>query len=60
MSSEQYRGLARDCLRWAEETVSEEDRQHFIAMAKAWMHAAAELSEVGQTVGTPASRKAER
>lgn len=51
MSSEQYRGFAKDCLRWAEETISEEDHQHFIAMAKAWMHAAAELSEVSETVG---------
>ena len=60
MPSEQYRVLAKDCLRWAEETISEEDRQHFIAMAKAWMHSTAELSEVSLTVGMPAPRKAER
>ena len=60
MSSEQYRVFAKECLRWAEETISDEDRQHFIAMAKAWMHAAAELSEVSQTVGMPGNTEHKR
>jgi hypothetical protein len=46
MSSKQYREFARECLRWADESASEEDRRHFIDMAKAWVHAAAELGEL--------------
>jgi len=46
MSSKQYREFAQECLLWAEESSSEADRQHFIAMAKAWVHAAAELADV--------------
>jgi len=34
-------------LRWAEESSSEQDRHHFIDMAKAWMHAAAEVEKSG-------------
>src|ERR1700737_2209742 len=30
MSSKQYREFARECLRWADESASEEDRRHFI------------------------------
>ena len=48
MSSKQYREFARECLRWAEESTSDEDRRHFIDMAKAWVHAAAELRELSQ------------
>ena len=40
MSSKEYREFARECMRWADEAASEEDRQHFLAMAKAWVHAA--------------------
>ena len=43
MSSQQYREFAKECLLWAEETTSDEDRKHFAEMAKAWMHATAEL-----------------
>ena len=46
MSSKQYREFARECLRWAEETTSDEDRRHFIDMARAWVQAAAELHEL--------------
>jgi hypothetical protein len=46
MSGKEFRELARECMRWAEETSSEEDRRHFIEMAKAWVHAAAELREL--------------
>jgi hypothetical protein len=35
MSSKQYHEFARECLRWADESASEEDRRHFIDMAKA-------------------------
>jgi hypothetical protein len=46
MSPKEYREFARECVRWAEESASEQDRQHFIEMAKAWMHAAAQLPEL--------------
>jgi hypothetical protein len=55
MSSDQFRAFARECLRWAEETSVEEDRQHFFAMAKAWMHAAAELSRSTTSLQTQPS-----
>jgi hypothetical protein len=45
MSSKAYREFARECVRWADEAASDEDRQHFLAMAKAWIRAAAELGE---------------
>jgi hypothetical protein len=46
MSAKQFREFARECLRWADESASEEDHRHFIEMAKAWMHAAAQLCEL--------------
>ena len=49
MSSEQYREFARECMRFAEESASEQDRQHFVDLAKAWMHAAAELEQLNHT-----------
>ena len=52
MSSKQYREFARECLRWAEESASEEDRRHFLDMAKAWVHAAAELRDVSDHLET--------
>jgi hypothetical protein len=63
MSSKQYREFARECLRWAEESNSETDQRHFIDMAKAWMHAAAEISGLEPSSpeaapAAPARRKA--
>jgi len=46
MSAKQFHEFARECMRWAEEATSEEDRRHFIEMAKAWVHAASELCEL--------------
>ena len=46
MSAKQFREFARECMRWAEEANSEEDRRHYVEMAKAWFHAAAELRDV--------------
>src|SRR5262249_36532114 len=56
MSSKQYREFARECLQWAEESASEEDRRHFIDMAKAWVHAAAELRDLSEHSDRPPSR----
>jgi hypothetical protein len=33
-STKQYVKFARECMRWAEESSSEHDRQHFLEMAK--------------------------
>jgi hypothetical protein len=46
MSAKQFHEFARECMRWAEEATSEEDRRHFIEMAKAWVQAASELREL--------------
>ena len=53
MSSKQYRDFARECLQWADESASEEDRRHFIDMAKAWVQAAAELGELSHDGEAP-------
>src|SRR5262245_17809065 len=50
MSSKQYREFAKECLHWAEESASEDDRRHFIDMAKAWVQAAAELRDLDHHV----------
>jgi hypothetical protein len=61
MSSKQYREFARECLRWAEESASEEDRRHFVEMAKAWIRAAAELRELSDhTEASPPARPTRR
>jgi hypothetical protein len=60
MSSKQYREFARECLRWAEESTSEEDCRHFIDMAKAWVHAAAELRDPNDHSETPFPRPVRR
>jgi hypothetical protein len=48
MSAKQFREFARECMRWADESASEEDRHHFVDMAKAWVQAAAEHRELSQ------------
>ncbi len=53
MSSKQYREFARECLRWADESTSEEDRRHFIDMARAWVQAATELRELSHHAEAP-------
>jgi hypothetical protein len=53
MSVKQFREFARECMRWADESASEEDRRHFIDMAKAWVQAAAELRELSQRPEPP-------
>jgi len=54
MSAKQFRDFARECMQWAEEASSEGDRRHFIEMAKAWMHAAAEFRELSHPLERPA------
>jgi hypothetical protein len=56
MSSKQYREFARECMRWAEEANSEEDRHHFIEMA----HAATEIREFSQPEAMPWPRPPRR
>ena len=58
MSTKQYVEFARECMRWAEESSSEHDRQHFLEMAKAWMRAAAHTGGLGETAGTAELRRA--
>jgi hypothetical protein len=58
MSTKQYVKFARECMRWAEESSSENDRQHFLEMAKAWMRAVADTGGLGDTAGTAELRRA--
>ena len=44
MSEKEFRDFARECMRWAEEAETEEHRQRFIEMAKAFLQAASEVS----------------
>ena len=39
-TSQEFRQYADECLRWAQETTNEEQRQQFLEMASAWMQAA--------------------
>ena len=36
-----YRQYAKECLRWAREAKTNDDRQQFLAMAQGWIKAAA-------------------
>ncbi len=36
-TADTYRHFAEECLRWAEETDNEDDRQSFLDMAVVWM-----------------------
>ena len=60
MSAKQFHEFARECMRWAEEATSEEDRRHFIEMAKAWVHAASELREVSHNPEPPSPPRSSR
>ena len=60
MSSKQYREFARECLQWAEESASEEDRRHFLDMAKLWVHAAAQLRDMSHHSDAPLPRPTRR
>jgi hypothetical protein len=40
ITSSEYRQFARECTKWAVETVTEEDRKSFLALAKDWTFAA--------------------
>jgi hypothetical protein len=61
MSAKQFHEFARECMRWAEEATSEEDRRAFIEMAQAWVHAAAELRDLShQPKPSPRPRRARK
>ena len=39
----EYHQYARECLHWADEAESEDQRNHFLGMARAWTQAALRL-----------------
>lgn len=45
-TAKEYREFAIECLRWATEVESEEDKQAFLDMARDWMLAAMRLEGV--------------
>jgi hypothetical protein len=54
-TSEEYRSYADHCLRWADETDSDEHRQAFLEMAKEWTQLALLQTQVqSQTTSAPA------
>jgi hypothetical protein len=42
-SPKEFREFAQECLRWADETKSEQHRQILLEMAKTWMQATMEV-----------------
>lgn len=49
-TSQEFRQYADECLRWANETKDEEQRQQFLEMASAWVQAASLQSSTLPTV----------
>ena len=47
-TSSEYRSFAEQCLRWADETDSEEHRLAFLEMAKLWTQLATHGNEAQQ------------
>jgi hypothetical protein len=43
---DEYRKLARDCLRWANRALTEEQRKQFLSLAREWQQAASGLEGV--------------
>jgi hypothetical protein len=51
-ATDEYRSYAQECLRWAEETNNEENRQALLAMARMWSR----LAEQGHHAQAPKIR----
>jgi hypothetical protein len=47
LSPKEYRDFARQCLRWAAQTKSEEHKNMMLQMADHWMQTAQELERAG-------------
>jgi len=45
----EYHQYARECLHWADEAESEDQRKHFLGMARAWTQAALRLEDLSQS-----------
>jgi hypothetical protein len=43
---DEYRKYARDCLRWANRALTEEQRKQFLSLAREWQQAASGLEGV--------------
>ena len=43
---DEYRKYARDCLRWANRALTEEQRKQFLSLAREWQEAASGLEGV--------------
>jgi hypothetical protein len=55
-TADEYHRYARECLQWASEAETEEQRANFFAMARTWMQAALQMagaSALAEPVGDP-------
>ena len=55
-TADEYHRYARECLQWASEAETEEQRANFFAMARAWMQASlqmAHVSALAEPLGNP-------
>jgi hypothetical protein len=43
-TADEYHRYARECLQWASEAKTEEQRANFFAMARTWMQAALQMA----------------
>jgi hypothetical protein len=53
MTASEYRGFARDCLKWAEQTGSDDSRAMLLDLANYWLKAAAVADQQGASVPEP-------
>jgi hypothetical protein len=51
----EYHQYARECLEWADEAESEDQRKHFLGMARAWTQAALRLEGLMVPLGDRSS-----
>ena len=54
-TADEYRAYARECLKWADESEADDDRQSFLDMARDWTLAAMRLEGTSRPVKSAAS-----
>jgi hypothetical protein len=51
-TADEFNEYAKECLRWADEAATDDERQSFLDMARDWTLAALRLAQVGSN-GSP-------
>jgi len=56
-TAELYWANARECLRWAQESISEAEREKFLEMAKVWTQLAIQEGQQSNNQSNPSSEE---